>query len=153
MFQLCSGFRNSSTLQIPIIISIDGSFITCTTCIVYQYFKELASDFHFSKADAKVKTLFLTAKFFRSFFYLQALCRHPLSCERKSGFRKAGAFPCGSDCKDKNFIQSLPNFYGSFFSAAPTLRSSCQSLRFHSLGKRVQKQCFYTYQPNLTTDF
>ena len=68
MFQLCSGFRNSSTLQIPIIISIDGSFITCTTCIVYQYFKELASDFHFSKADAKVKTLFLTAKFFGSFF-------------------------------------------------------------------------------------
>ena len=115
MFQLCSGFRNSSTLQIPIIISIDGSFITCTTCIVYQYFKELASDFHFSKADAKVKTLFLTAKFFGSFFYFQAFCRRPLSCERKSGYRKAGAFPCGSDCKDKNFIQSLPNFYGSFF--------------------------------------
>uniref|UniRef100_UPI001E59AC1B hypothetical protein n=1 Tax=Bacteroides sp. 1001136B_160425_E2 TaxID=2787083 RepID=UPI001E59AC1B len=42
-------------------------FFTCTTCIVYQYFKELAA--FVSKAGAKVKTLFLTAKLFRKFFF------------------------------------------------------------------------------------
>ena len=48
--------------------SIDGSiFFTCTTCIVYQYFKELAA--FVSKAGAKVKALFLTTKLFRKFFY------------------------------------------------------------------------------------
>ncbi|GAE24026.1 hypothetical protein JCM10003_3896 [Bacteroides pyogenes JCM 10003] len=34
----------------------------CTTCIVYQYVKELGSTF-FSKAGAKVNGLFQTAKF------------------------------------------------------------------------------------------
>ena len=48
--------------------SIDGSiFFTCTTCIVYQYFKELAA--FVLKAGAKVKALFLTTKLFRKFFY------------------------------------------------------------------------------------
>ena len=48
--------------------SIDGSiFFTCTTCIVYQYFKELAA--FVSKAGAKVKALFLTTKLFRKFFF------------------------------------------------------------------------------------
>ena len=38
--------------------SIDGSiFFTCTTCIVYQYFKELAA--FVSKAGAKVKACLL----------------------------------------------------------------------------------------------
>ena len=49
--------------------SIDGSiFFTCTTCIVYQYFKELAA--FVSKAGAKVKALFLTTKLFRKFFFI-----------------------------------------------------------------------------------
>ena len=49
--------------------SIDGSiFFTCTTCIVYQYFKELAA--FISKAGAKVKALFLTTKLFRKFFFI-----------------------------------------------------------------------------------
>ena len=48
--------------------SIDGSiFFTCTTCIVYQYFKELAA--FVLKAGAKVKALFLTTKLFRKFFF------------------------------------------------------------------------------------
>ena len=48
--------------------SIDGFiFFTCTTCIVYQYFKELAA--FVLKAGAKVKALFLTTKLFRKFFY------------------------------------------------------------------------------------
>ena len=42
-------------------------FFTCTTCIVYQYFKELAA--FVLKAGAKVKALFLTTKLFRKFFY------------------------------------------------------------------------------------
>ncbi|RGN67875.1 hypothetical protein DXB60_01095 [Bacteroides fragilis] len=42
------------------IISIDGSKFTCTTCIVYQFFKErFFFNFCFvSKAGAKVKGLF-----------------------------------------------------------------------------------------------
>ena len=47
--------------------SIDGSiFFTCTTCIVYQYFKELVA--FVLKAGAKVRALFLTTKLFRKFF-------------------------------------------------------------------------------------
>ena len=48
--------------------SIDGSIFSCTTCIVYQYFKELAA--FVSKAGAKVKALFLTTKLFRKFFFI-----------------------------------------------------------------------------------
>ena len=43
-------------------------FFTCTTCIVYQYFKELAA--FVLKAGAKVKALFLTTKLFRKFFFI-----------------------------------------------------------------------------------
>ncbi|WP_394798755.1 hypothetical protein, partial [Bacteroides caccae] len=45
---------------------IDGSIFSCTTCIVYQYFKELVA--YVSKAGAKVRGLFLTTKLFRKFF-------------------------------------------------------------------------------------
>ena len=49
--------------------SIDGSiFFTCTTCIVYQYFKELAA--FVLKAGAKVKALFLTTKLFSEVFFI-----------------------------------------------------------------------------------
>ncbi|MDC2432274.1 hypothetical protein PO143_25045, partial [Bacteroides ovatus] len=41
-------------------------FFTCTTCIVYQYFKELVA--FALKAGAKVRALFLTTKLFRKFF-------------------------------------------------------------------------------------
>ncbi|MBV3660809.1 MULTISPECIES: hypothetical protein, partial [unclassified Bacteroides] len=42
-------------------------FFTCTTCIVYQYFKELVA--FVLKAGAKVRALFLTTKLFRKFFF------------------------------------------------------------------------------------
>jgi len=48
--------------------SIDGSIFSCTTCIVYQYFKE-----HFAfvlKAGAKVRGFILTTKYFGSFFFV-----------------------------------------------------------------------------------
>ena len=46
--------------------SIDGSIFSCTTCIVYQYFKELAA--FVLKAGAKVRGFILTTKYFRKFF-------------------------------------------------------------------------------------
>ena len=44
------------------------SFFSCTTCIVYQYFKELAA--FVLKAGAKVRGFILTTKCFRKFFSL-----------------------------------------------------------------------------------
>ena len=46
--------------------SIDGSIFTCTTCIVYQYFKEHLA--FVLKAGAKVRGFILTTKCFRKFF-------------------------------------------------------------------------------------
>ena len=75
-FLLCSGRRKFIDLiQIPIVssniaaleTSIDGSiFFTCTTCIVYQYFKEHLA--FVLKAGAKVRGFILTTKCFRKFF-------------------------------------------------------------------------------------
>ena len=48
-------------------------FFSCTTCIVYQYFKELAA--FVLKAGAKVKALFLTTKLFRKFFSFYSFLR------------------------------------------------------------------------------
>lgn len=45
--------------------------LTCTTCIVYQYFKELVASV--SKAGAKVRGFILTTKLFRKFFYFSFL--------------------------------------------------------------------------------
>ena len=41
-------------------------FFSCTTCIVYQYFKELVA--FVLKAGAKVRGFILTTKYFRKFF-------------------------------------------------------------------------------------
>ena len=42
-------------------------FFSCTTCIVYQYFKELVA--FVLKAGAKVRGFILTTKCFRKFFF------------------------------------------------------------------------------------
>ena len=123
---LCSGRRKFIDLiQIPIVssniaalkTSIDGSiFFTCTTCIVYQYFKELAA--FVSKAGAKVKALFLTTKLFRKFFLFFLFTHFSGSlCERERMYKRKnkGRFLCESDCKDKNFIYYTPKLFGSFF--------------------------------------
>ena len=63
-------FKYLSVLSVSLLhkTSIDGSiFFTCTTCIVYQYFKELVA--FVLKAGAKVRALFLTTKLFRKFFF------------------------------------------------------------------------------------
>ena len=126
IFLLCSGCRKFIDLiQIPIVssniaalkTSIDGSiFFTCTTCIVYQYFKELAA--FVLKAGAKVKALFLTTKLFRKFFLFFLFTHFSGSlCERERMYKRKnkGRFLCESDCKDKNFIYYTPKLFGSFF--------------------------------------
>ena len=96
-FLLCSGRRKFIDLiQIPIVssniaaleTSIDGSiFFTCTTCIVYQYFKELAA--FVLKAGAKVKALFLTTKLFRKFFLFFLFTHFSGSlCERERMYKR-----------------------------------------------------------------
>ena len=96
--------------------SIDGSIFSCTTCIVYQYFKELAA--FVLKAGAKVKALFLTTKLFRKFFLFFLFTHFSGSlCERERMYERItpAVFLCESDCKDKNFIYYPPKLFGSFF--------------------------------------
>ena len=97
--------------------SIDGSiFFTCTTCIVYQYFKELAA--FVLKAGAKVRGFILTTKLFRKFFLFFLFTHFSGSlCERERMYKRKnkGRFLCESDCKDKNFIYYPPKLFGSFF--------------------------------------
>ena len=80
-------------------------FLTCTTCIVYQYFKELVA--FVLKAGAKVRGLFLTAKYFRKFFlfFFSTRFSGSLAKGKEGKEEKQTAFLCESDCKDKNFIQ------------------------------------------------
>ena len=92
-FLLCSGRRKFIDLiQIPIsfnrIATLSDKywrfyFFTCTTCIVYQYFKELAA--FVSKAGAKIKALFLTTKLFSEVFFIFFLFTHFSGslCERE----------------------------------------------------------------------
>ena len=126
IFLLCSGRRKFIDLiQIPIIFNRIATlsdkywrfyFFTCTTCIVYQYFKELAA--FVLKAGAKVKALFLTTKLFRKFFLFFLFTHFSDSlCERERMYKRKnkGRFLCESDCKDKNFIYYPPKLFGSFF--------------------------------------
>ena len=90
-------------------------FLTCTTCIVYQYFKELVA--FVLKAGAKVRGFILTAKCFRKFFYFSfQLVSQALLRKGKNNYKrkKQNRSLCESDCKDKNFMLYLPNFIGSF---------------------------------------
>ena len=91
-------------------------FFSCTTCIVYQYFKELAA--FVLKAGAKVRGFILTTKCFRKFFFVFLFLSFLRLSQRKGKKVKKKSvtpFLCESDCKDKNFQLYLPNFIGSFF--------------------------------------
>ena len=167
-FLLCSGRRKFIDLiQIPIVssniaaleTSIDGSiFFTCTTCIVYQYFKELVA--FVLKAGAKVRALFLTTKLFRKFFFSFSFYAgfSGSLCERERRYERItlANFLCESDCKDKNFIYYNPNFFGSFLffslSGIPLFHEVNFS-RLSSLGKRVQKYALLVYTPNISNYF
>ena len=139
--------------------SIDGSiFFTCTTCIVYQYFKELVA--FVLKAGAKVRALFLTTKLFRKFFFQSFFLLNFSGslCERERMYERItlAYFLCESDCKDKNFIYYNPNFFGSFLffslSGIPLFHEVNFS-RLSSLGKRVQKYALFVYTPNISNYF
>ena len=126
IFLLCSGRRKFIDLiQIPIIFNRIATlsdkywrfyFFTCTTCIVYQYFKELVA-FVF-KSGCKGKGFIFNhqtfSEVFFSFFFL--LDFSGSLCERERMYERItlANFLCESDCKDKNFIYYNPNFFGSF---------------------------------------
>ena len=123
---LCSGRRKFIDLiQIPIVssniaalkTSIDGSiFFTCTTCIVYQYFKELAA--FVLKAGAKVKALFLTTKLFRNFFYFFLFTHFSGSlCERERMYKRKtkAVFFANRTAKIRTLFIILQNFSEVFF--------------------------------------
>ena len=97
--------------------SIDGSiFFTCTTCIVYQYFKELAA--FVLKADAKVKALFLTTKLFRKFFLFFLFTHFSGSlCERERMYKRKtkAVFFANRTAKIRTLFIILQNFLEVFF--------------------------------------
>ena len=81
----------------------------------------------FSKADAKVRTLFHIFQIFSEVFFIFFLSSSHLSCERKNkekncryrpGFKKIVKQRCShleSGCKGKNFIPYTPNKSEVFF--------------------------------------
>ena len=124
IFLLCSGRRKFIDLiQIPIIFNRIATlsdkywrfyFFTCTTCIVYQYFKELAA--FVLKAGAKVKALFLTTKLFRKFFFFllisQALYAKGKECIKE---KTKAVFFANRTAKIRTLFIILQNFLEVFF--------------------------------------
>ena len=124
IFLLCSGCRKFIDLiQIPIIFNRIATlsdkywrfyFFTCTTCIVYQYFKELAA--FVLKAGAKVKALFLTTKLFRKFFFFllisQALYAKGKECIKE---KTKAVFFANRTAKIRTLFIILQNFLEVFF--------------------------------------
>ena len=167
IFLLCSGRRKFIDLiQIPIVssniaalkTSIDGSiFFTCTTCIVYQYFKELAA--FVLKAGAKVKALFLTTKLFGSFFSFFLFTHFSGSlCERERMYKRKtkAVFFANRTAKIRTLFIILQNFSEVFlfFSLSTiSLFHYVNSARLSSLGKRVQKYTLLVYNPNILNSF
>ena len=110
-------YLSSSIVSLLSRTSIDGSiFFTCTTCIVYQYFKELAA--FISKAGAKVKALFLTTKLFRKFFLFFLFTHFSGSlCERERMYKRKtkAVFFANRTAKIRTLFIYNPKLFGSFF--------------------------------------
>ena len=167
IFLFCSGRRNFIDLiQIPIIFNRITTlsdkywrfyFFTCTTCIVYQYFKELAA--FVLKAGAKVKALFLTTKLFRKFFLFFLFTHFSGSlCERERMYKRKtkAVFFANRTAKIRTLFIILQNFSEVFlfFSlSAISLFHYVNSARLSSLGKRVQKYTLLVYNPNILNYF
>ena len=88
-------------------------FLTCTTCIVYQYFKELVA--FVSKAGAKVRGFILTAKLFGKFFFIfsfqlvsQALLRKGKNNHKRK--KSKTAFFANRTAKIRTFIYLFQTF-------------------------------------------
>ena len=91
-------------------------FFTCTTCIVYQYFKELAA--FVLKAGAKVKALFLTTKLFRKFFLFFLFTHFSGSlCERERMYKRKtkAVFFANRTVKIRTLFIIIQNFSEVFF--------------------------------------
>ena len=132
-------------------------FFTCTTCIVYQYFKELAA--FVLKAGAKVKALFLTTKLFRKFFLFFLFTHFSGSlCEREKMYKRKTktVFFANRTAKIRTLFIIIQNFSEVFlfFSlSAISLFHYVNSARLSSLGKRVQKYTLLVYNPNILNYF
>ena len=132
-------------------------FFSCTTCIVYQYFKELAA--FVLKAGAKVKALFLTTKLFRKFFLFFLFTHFSGSlCERERMYKRKtkAVFFANRTAKIRTLFIILQNFLEVFlfFSlSAISLFHYVNSARLSSLGKRVQKYALFVYNPNILNSF
>ena len=132
-------------------------FFTCTTCIVYQYFKELAA--FVLKAGAKVKALFLTTKLFRKFFLFFLFTHFSGSlCERERMYKRKtkAVFFANRTAKIRTLFIILQNFSEVFlfFSLSTiSLFHYVNSARLSSLGKRVQKYTLLVYNPNILNSF
>jgi len=132
-------------------------FFTCTTCIVYQYFKELAA--FVLKAGAKVKALFLTTKLFRKFFLFFLFTHFSGSlCERERMYKRKtkAVFFANRTAKIRTLFIIFQNFSEVFlfFSlSAISLFHYVNSARLSSLGKRVQKYALFVYNPNILNSF
>ena len=92
-------------------------FLTCTTCIVYQYFKELVASV--SKAGAKVSGLFLTAKLFSKFFFhfsFRSVSRTLYAKGKDASNKENGRPPLANrTAKIRTFILSFQTFSKVFF--------------------------------------
>ena len=142
---LCSGRSNLKKLfNYLYIISIDGSFFYPDTylkklrmylllyylyCLCKSVQRSLVLRLlFFSKADAKVRTLFnifqiFSEVFFLFFFFLQVISlakgrTKKKNCRYRPGFKKHVNQRCShfeSGCKGKNFISYTPNKSEVFF--------------------------------------
>ena len=152
-------YLSSSIVSLLSRTSIDGSiFFTCTTCIVYQYFKELAA--FVLKAGAKVKALFLTTKLFSEVFFYFFLFTHFSGslCERERMYKRKtkAVFFANRTAKIRTLFIILQNFSEVFlfFSLSTiSLFHYVNSARLSSLGKRVQKYTLLIYNPNILNSF
>ena len=132
-------------------------FWTCTTCIVYQYFKELVA-FVFKSGCKGKGFIFNYQTFSEVFFSFSFYSISGSLCERERMYERItlANFLCESDCKDKNFSYYNPNFFGSFLffslSGIPLFHEVNLS-RLSSLGKRVQKYALLIYTPNISNYF
>ena len=127
-------------------------FFTCTTCIVYQYFKELVA--FVLKAGAKVSALFLTAKLFGSFFYFFLFTHFSGSlCERERMYKRKetkDAFFTNRTAKIRTLFYMFQNFFEVFLflcwrpRRAFSLSQFCKAFFSWKAGAKVGPFCIYS---------
>lgn len=131
--------------------------LTCTTCIVYQYFKELVASV--SKAGAKVRGLFLTTKLFRKFFFIFSflLISQTLLRKGKNNHKRKSktALFANRTAKIKTFIYMFQTFSELFcFYHQAALRFVTKSfVKAFFSWKAGAKVVPFGYTPNISGSF